>query len=222
MLLLIQLGGLTLNMNALLIITTCIVSYLALSDNYMRERYLYYPYQIQKKGEYERFITGGFLHADFPHLLFNMLTLYVFGQHIELVFQEYWGHVQIGALFYAFFYLSAIVVAGLPAFYKNRYMVGYRALGASGAVSAVVFAFILLHPWTRLLIFFIPMPAVIYGGLYLWYSYYMSQNSQDNIGHDAHFFGGVYGIAFLIALNPAYLFEFFEKIAAWQTLFRGF
>lgn len=220
MLLLIELGGLTLTMNSILIITTCIVSYLAMSDNYMKERYLYYPYQIQKRSEYYRFITGGFLHADFQHLLFNMLTLYFFGQYLEFTFVQYWGHLHIGALFYALFYLSAIIVSGLPAYYNHKFNVGYRALGASGAVSAVVFAFILLNPWNKLLIFFIPMPAVIYGVLYLWYSYYMSQNANDNIGHDAHFFGGVYGIVFLIALNPAYLSEFIDKIMQWQLLFQ--
>jgi membrane associated rhomboid family serine protease len=220
MFLLLQLGGLTLTMNTIIIIVTCIVSYIAFSDNYMKERYLYSPYQIQKRGEYYRFITGGFLHAHFPHLLFNMLGLYFFGRYIEVIFQIHWEHLQLGSLLYGLFYLSAIAVAGLPAYYNNRYFVGYRALGASGAVSAVIFSFILLNPWGGLEIFFIPMPAIVYGGLYLWYSYYMLHHGNDNIGHDAHFFGGVYGFGFLAAMNPTWLFEFFQKLLHWEVLFR--
>ncbi|TAE17399.1 MAG: rhomboid family intramembrane serine protease [Bacteroidetes bacterium] len=218
MLLLIQLGGLEITMNALIIIVTCIVSYLAENDHYLKERYLFYPYQIKRRNEGYRFITGGFLHSGYMHLAFNMFTLYSFGRLAELMFQVILEHKHLGSLVYLLFYLSAIAVSSIVSYQKHQDNVGYRALGASGAVSAVVFAIILLMPLGNLRIFFVPMPAFIFGGLYLFYSYYMSQNSNDNIGHDAHFFGALYGLLFMFAMRPQALWDFFDQLSRWNTL----
>jgi membrane associated rhomboid family serine protease len=192
---------------------------MAENDPHLKERYLFNPYQINKRGEYYRFITGGFLHAGFVHLAFNMITLYSFGGNCERVFSLIVGNEQLGGIIFLVFYLSAIVVSDMVSYMKFKDFSGYRALGASGAVSAVVFAIILLAPLNQLLFFVIPMPSFIFGGLYMFYTYYMSKHGQDNIGHDAHFFGALYGIVFMIFMRPQAFLDFFTQIAQWKGFF---
>ena len=142
------------------------------------ERLILWPPAIERKTQYDRLLTHGFIHADFQHLLFNMITLYFFGRLVEQVFVP-----RVGHLGFVLFYLSAIVVAILPTYAQHRHDANYRSLGASGAVSAVLFAFILMQPWSMIFVFFLPMPAIVYAVLYVGYSIWKDHHGGDNINH---------------------------------------
>jgi membrane associated rhomboid family serine protease len=133
------------------------------------------------------------------HLGFNMLTLYFFGRYIESAFLQIFD----SKLYYLGFYLLALVVSDIPTYFKYKNDYNYRTIGASGAVSAVVFSFILFNPWQRIGVFFIPMPAILYGFLYLGYTIYMSRRGQGSgINHDAHLWGALFGIIFPLIFEP--------------------
>ncbi len=166
-----------------LIVVTSLVSWQAWERPRLLERLILWPPAIDRQQQYDRLLTHGFIHADGMHLIFNMVTLYSFGQAMERYFTA-----RIGAVGYLVFYLSAVVIAILPTFMKHRHDAGYRSLGASGAVSAVLFASILLDPWNGIYMFFIPIPipAFIFAGLYIWYSMWMDKRGGDNVNHSAH------------------------------------
>lgn len=193
----------------LIIGITVLVSY----GSFQREDYLnkliFYPYIIEDRKEWWRFITHGFIHADFPHLIFNMLTLYFFGRNIEATFQNLFGN----NLVYPLFYLSALIVSSVPSYNKHKNHSWYRSLGASGAVSAVLFATIVFDPWQTLMFnFFIPIPAILFAVGYVWYSSKMAKQAKDNIGHDAHLWGAIYGFVFPMVLKPGILPYFFSQL----------
>ncbi|GAB4131918.1 MAG: rhomboid family intramembrane serine protease [Raineya sp.] len=181
---------------------TALTSLLAWSSPKMMQNWIFSPYQIAKKNQWYRFITSGFIHQDYLHLIFNMVSLYFLGLFAELGFAQKFGEMY--QAYFLFFYISAMVVADIPVFFKHKNNMYYRALGASGAVSAVIFAAILLEPNISLMVFPIPfrIPGVVYAVLYVLYSAYMSRNSQDNIGHDAHLYGALYGVVFIAVLVP--------------------
>ena len=181
----------------LLIAATALVSWLAFNNARLMERLILWPPAIQRRHQYDRLVTHGFIHADFQHLLFNMITLYFFGRLIERFFSAYIGEVG-----FLMFYLSALVVAILPTYLGHRNDAGYRSLGASGAVSAVLFAFILLQPWSMIYVFFLPLPAIVYGVLYVGYSIWMDRQGRDNVNHSAHLWGAGYGVLFTLLLEP--------------------
>jgi membrane associated rhomboid family serine protease len=126
-----------------------------------------------------------------------MITLYFFGRAAERFFVSY-----IGPAGFVLFYLSAILVAILPTYLKHRNDPNYRSLGASGAVSAVLFSFILLHPWSLIIVFVLPVPAIVYGVLYVGYSIWMDRHGRDNVNHSAHLWGAGYGILFTLMMEP--------------------
>jgi membrane associated rhomboid family serine protease len=181
---------------------TAILSLLAWSNPNLLQSWIFSPYQIAKKNQWYRFITSGFIHQDYLHLIFNMVSLYFLGLYAEFGFAMKFGDMY--QIYFIFFYISAMIVADIPVFFKHRKNTYYRALGASGAVSAVVFAAILLEPNISLMVFPIPfrIPGVVYAILYVLYSAYMSKNSQDNIGHDAHLYGALYGVVFIAIFVP--------------------
>jgi membrane associated rhomboid family serine protease len=152
-------------------------------------------------------VTHGFIHADWSHLLFNMITLYFFGRQTEQVMAG-----VIGPFGFLLFYLSAIVIAILPTYLRHRKDARYRSLGASGAVSAVLFAFILLAPWSRIIVLVIPMPAIVYAVLYTGYSIYMDRRGQGNVNHSAHLWGAAYGVAFTLLAEPRVLPHFLNAL----------
>ena len=181
----------------IIIIATALVSFPALQNDDLKDKYLFWPYMIRSRKEYFRFFTGAFLHADLGHLAFNMISLYSFGEVIEkYLFPQLFG--PFATVLYLLLYVLGIVFAGIPDFFKYRHEYGYRALGASGAVSSVIFAAILLYPTMGLNFFFIPIdiPGWLFGILYLGLSAYMAKRGGDNIGHSAHFWGGVFGLVF--------------------------
>ncbi len=182
----------------IIIAITSIVSYLAFSNRALLDKLFFFPPAIANRGGY-RLLSYGFIHADFTHLIFNMLTLYFFGTVIEQVFKTVFG-VTLGSLFYLLLYISALVISIAPTWLQNRQNSNYRGLGASGAVSAIVFAYILINPMNFMGIMFIPimLPAFLFGFIYIAISIYLSRNHSGNINHLAHITGGAYGILFLL------------------------
>jgi len=195
-----------------LILITVIVSILAWKKNYLFDKLRFNASHIVYDKEYYRLFTYAFLHGDGAHLFINMFVLWMFGNVIEQTYAYWWG--VKGIALFLFFYLTAIVISSLSDVKKHRENYSYNAVGASGAVSAMVFAFILIHPLEKLFILFIPIgiPAFIFGILYLIYSTYMSKKQRDNIGHTAHFWGGVYGFLFPILFKQKLIVAFFVQI----------
>lgn len=194
-----------------LIVVTSLVSWQAWERPRLLERLILWPPAIDRQQQYDRLLTHGFIHADGMHLIFNMVTLYSFGQAMERYFTA-----RIGAVGYLVFYLSAVVIAILPTFMKHRHDAGYRSLGASGAVSAVLFASILLDPWNGIYMFFIPIPipAFIFAGLYIWYSMWMNKRGGDNVNHSAHLWGALYGMMFTLLQQPELAAQFVRRLAS--------
>lgn len=191
-----------------LVLVTAAVSIYALTTPKTLERLIFWPPAITRRHQYERFITHGFVHADGQHLLFNMITLYFFGRAIEGIYTG-----LVGPLGYLLFYLGGIAVAILPSFRRHRNDASYRSLGASGAVSAVLFAFILFAPWSTIYVIVVPVPAIVYAVLYTAYTIYADRVRRDNVNHSAHLWGAGYGIAVTLLLYPRSLNLFLEKLA---------
>jgi membrane associated rhomboid family serine protease len=195
------------NQTLIIIIVTCIISYLAWQNRNIMERLIFWSPAI-KQGQIERFVTHGFIHADGLHLLFNMFTFYFFGAVIEAFYRQYFG----GAGF-VIFYLGAIVVAMIPSYIKHKNDSRYMSLGASGAVSAVLFAFILFFPWELIYIFgVIPVPAILFAVAYVWYSIKAHHQNNDNINHSAHLYGGLFGVLMTIMVEPRIIKVFFHQL----------
>jgi membrane associated rhomboid family serine protease len=192
-----------------LIAVTVLVSWQAFEKRRLYERLVLWPPGVERLRQYDRLLTHGFVHADWMHLLFNMITLYFFGRAVESVFSQ-----LVGPVVFAFFYLSAIVVAILPSYLRHRKDTGYVSLGASGAVSAVLFAFVLVSPWSWIIVFVIPVPAVVYAIAYVGYSYWMDKRGGDNINHSAHLSGAIYGLLFMLLMEPRMGLSFLQKLAS--------
>lgn len=193
----------------ILIAITAIVSWMAFNNRKLADRLILWPPAIDRHRQYDRLLTYGFIHADFAHLVFNMITLYFFGRPIERVMAQATG----SALTYPVFYLAALVVSILPSYIKNQKNPNYLSLGASGAVSAVLFAYILLAPWTIILVFFIPAPAIVYAVFYVGYSLWMDRRGGDRINHSAHLAGAAFGVMFMLIMEPQVLNIFLEQLA---------
>lgn len=173
------------------------------------------PYLITSQGQYYRFITSGFIHKDHVHLLFNMIALYFFGSVTEQVFDLIFGGWS--SVYYVALYLLAIVVSDIPTYFKHRSNPGYNALGASGGVSAIIFAFILFQPTQDICLYFaLCLPGFILGTLYLVYSYFQGKKSRDGINHDAHLYGALFGLVFCIVLYPPSIRIFWEQLSQWR------
>lgn len=195
------------NHTIIIIAITVVISFICFSNRGLKSQLIFYPPAI-KSGQLYRFITHGFIHADMNHLLFNMFTLYFFGTAIEDLYKPY-----LGGFGFVAFYLLAIVVAILPSYLKHINDSNYASLGASGAVSAVLFAYILLAPWNMLYFFgAVPIPAIVFAVGYVAYSIYSQKRAKDNINHSAHLWGAAFGIAATIALKPQVVNYFIEKL----------
>jgi membrane associated rhomboid family serine protease len=192
----------------ILIAITCAVSLVAMNKPKMMEALILWPPAVARDNDYYRLISYGLVHADFPHLLFNMITLFFFGRVMEQFYNAAMG--QFG---FAFFYVLGLVASILPTYLKNRNNAQYRSLGASGAVSAVLFAFILFQPWTTIYVFVLPVPAIVYAVLYVAYTIYSERRGGDNINHSAHLWGAAYGVAFTLALEPRVFAVFLDALA---------
>jgi membrane associated rhomboid family serine protease len=187
---------------------TALVSWQAFNNPRLLERLILWPPAIDRHKQYDRLVTHGFIHADMQHLLFNMITLFFFGRAIEPVFVE-----RIGVIGFIAFYLSAIVMAILPTYFRHQHDSNYRSLGASGAVSAVLFSYILFAPWNLIFVFFLPVPAIVYAVAYVGYSIWMDRRGSDNVNHSAHLWGAAYGVMFTLLLEPQVWGHFMTRLA---------
>ncbi len=202
--------------NLILILATVVISFQAFGSSARLSRLMFNPYVVKLRGEWYRVISHAFVHSNWGHLLVNMFVLYFFGQNMEYIFTEMYG--TAGKIYYVLLYFGGIIFATLPAFRRHVNNPGYNAVGASGAVSAVLFAHILVLPTETLYLYFaIPLPSFLFGIGYLWYEAWMDKKSTDNVAHDAHFWGALYGIAFMIAVDYQFLFSFFTQISSWVT-----
>ena len=195
------------NHTTLIIIITVIVSLLAWQNKAVFNRLIFYPPAV-KNGQWDRFVTHGFIHADGMHLLFNMFTLYFFGRAIEGLYQSF-----LFGYGFVVFYALAIVVAMVPSYIKHKDSASYLSLGASGGVSAVLFAFILLAPWEKIYLFaVVPIPAILFAVAYVAYSIYADKRGGSNINHMVHMWGGAFGVIATIILEPQVLPHFLNAL----------
>jgi len=192
---------------------TIAISMYAFSNHELMRKLIMNPYIINSRQEYYRFVTSGFIHGDHMHLIMNMLSLYFFGPTVEEIFH---AHFKLGSLYFMLLYIMAIVGSDLTTFFKNKHNPGYNSLGASGGVCAIIFAYILFNPLGELsLYFFIPLKGFIFGALYIIYSYQSSKRSYDNINHDAHLWGALFGLIFCAILYPPSIPNFIQQVTSW-------
>lgn len=182
----------------ILIAANVIFSLIGFSNAEMLNKTIGWPYYTKRENQYYRFITSGFLHGDWMHLFFNMFTLYFFGRNIEFLFE---GYGLGGTSAYLGLYFLGLIVADIPSYIKNQDNYEYRSLGASGAVSAVVFAAIVFSPWSSIYLYgALKISATVYAVLYIFYCVYMGKQKNDNVNHDAHLWGSLFGLAFTLVL----------------------
>lgn len=203
-----------------LLAVTIVMSLYAETNPIIKDKWMMNPFRVVHRGEYYRLITSGFIHSGYIHLAFNMFVLHSFGNIAEFIMGQILG--SIGTLVYVLMYLLALIFSDIPSLIKHRNRDWYNSLGASGAISAIVFFYIMFNPTGKVGFIFIPgleFPGFILAILYLFYSAYMSRNSNDRIGHDAHLFGALFGIIFSIIIYPQVIPHFIEQISSWEGFF---
>ena len=187
-----------------------IFSLYCFNDKAAMGKYLFHPYSIHHNGEHYRFLTHAFIHGDFMHLAFNCLALYSFGVALE---EGYFGNPdqfdpRYGKLYYILLFTGGIYAASITEYFRNKNNPDYSSLGASGAISSVLFCFIMVSPLSKIYFLFFPIQGWIAGILLLGVSYYLIRRKRrssysDNISHESHFWGALFGVAFILALKPA-------------------
>ncbi len=205
----------SITLTLIIVIMTSIISYQAFENNNMKQKLVFHPVSIKDRGEFYRFLTHGFLHGDLMHLIVNMYVLYTFGEQIEQVFmhENFFGPTY-GRITFIVLYFGAIIFSSIPQYIRHQDNNYYRSLGASGGTSAIVFAYIIFEPWGWFV--FPPLPGILLGIAFLFYSSYMDKKGSDNIGHNAHFWGAVFGFVFTMTMFyffvPWMVEVFFHKI----------
>ena len=191
------------SITVIIVVLTCVVSFVGFSNQRVIDELIFNPPAIHNRNEWYRFFSCGLIHADIMHLAFNMFSFYVFGRLVEDGFVQIFG--AKGLLLYALMYIAALGACLVPTYTQHRDNYHYRSLGASGAVSAVVFAGIFLYPTQGLSLMFIPIsiPGFIFGPIYLFVTAYLSKRGGSHINHSAHLWGALFGIAFLIVTSFA-------------------
>ncbi|MCL6259775.1 rhomboid family intramembrane serine protease [Aquiflexum sp. TKW24L] len=205
-----------LSATVLIIALTVLTSYLAWQKPNLLERWMFTPYQIQKRNQWDRFVLSGFIHKDGTHLLFNMFTFYFFGRVVESFLTIKFGQTT-GIGLYILFYLGAIIIADIPTYFKHREHSYYRALGASGGVAATVFGSIILMPLSDICLFgLLCLPGFALGVLFLIYSIVQSKKGGDGINHDAHLYGALFGIVFILIVSPQSALNFIDQLKSFR------
>lgn len=202
------------SITVILVIITCLISYFAFTNQGLFYRLAHWPTKEYYHKEYYRLVSSGFVHGGWLHLLINMFVFWNFGEIVEKHFNLFFGPVR-GTILFVLVYLSVIVCASLPSYFDKKSNENYLAVGASGGVSGIVFIYILLYPWRMLYLYgIIPIPGIIAGVLYLWYSSYASKNVRDRIDHQAHFYGALFGLAFVLLLKPSLFSAFLRNLVS--------
>ena len=196
----------------IIVLVTVAVSLMAMNNRELFSKLLFSPFQVYHSKEYYRILTHAAVHGGWVHLFVNMYVLYIFGQTAERYFGVY--DEGLGEVRYGLLYLGGIVFATLPTLKKHKDNFSYNSVGASGAVSAVLFSCIAFDPTMPIIFIFlpIPMPAILFFVLYLVYEAYMDKNSSDSIAHDAHYYGAVFGILYTFIGLPSSLMNFIAQI----------
>lgn len=186
---------------------TVLISVMAFSNAELKYKFMFIPHVIQNQTkQHYRFISHILIHADWMHLIFNMYVLFIFGTIVEEMIVELNG--DGGVLRYLLLYVGGAVFATLIPFIRNKENPNYMSLGASGAVSAVVFASIILAPQIKIGLVFLPaIPGYLFGILYIAFEYYMDKKGGSGVAHDAHLGGAVFGLAYVIATQ----FDAFQR-----------
>jgi membrane associated rhomboid family serine protease len=190
---------------------TVLVSYLAFQNHELMDKLQFNAAKVIHQKQFYRLVSHAFIHANWSHLLVNMFVLFFFGRGIEQYFGYYFGNRA--TVYFLLLYFGGILASNLWSLIKHQNNYYYNAVGASGAVSAMLFAFIFFNPW-ELLYFFgiLPIPGILFAIGYLFYSYHMSKKSTDNVAHDAHILGAVFGFVFPIILRPELFTQFIDQL----------
>jgi len=190
---------------------TGVVSFLAFQNADLMEKLQFNAAKIIHQKQYYRLISHAFIHANWSHLFVNMFVLYFFGRGIEQYFGYYFGNRATA--YYLMLYFGGILASNLWSLIKHQNNYYYNAVGASGAVSAMLFSFIFFNPWEKLYFFaVIPIPGILFALGYLFYSYQMGKTSNDNVAHDAHLLGAIFGFVFPILLKPELFTQFIDQL----------
>ena len=200
------------SITTVIIAISVFISYRAFNDPNLLHRLKHDPYREHHNKEYYRFITSGFVHGSWTHLIINMFVLYEFGSVVESLYNNIFGPIQ-GTIYYLLLYFGTLIVSDIPTYSKHKNNASYGSIGASGAVSGILFTYVLFAPWSLLgLMFVIPVPAIIFAVLYLVYSSWAINNTRSRIDHSAHFMGALAGMAITILLFPQVIGIFFDGI----------
>jgi membrane associated rhomboid family serine protease len=189
-----------------LFVLTILLSIYGFKRQDFLSKMLFSPYQVYHHRKWFQLVTSGLVHNDFFHLLFNMITFYFFAFHLE---------IAIGSQNFAIIYIGSLVLSHLLTLSKNKDNYNYRSLGASGAISGVIFSSILIFPTNKMIIMPIPipLPSVVFGVAYLVWCRFATSRANDNINHDAHFSGAVAGVILMLLLEGRSI------ILIWKNLF---
>ncbi|MCH7535849.1 MAG: rhomboid family intramembrane serine protease [Bacteroidetes bacterium] len=198
-------------MSIIIVVITCVISITAFSNKKLFDKFIFVPGRILGNKEWYRLVSHGFIHADGMHLFFNMFVLFLFGSKVEEYFNAIFG--DKGIYYFILLYLGGLVFASLRTLQKEKDNYMYSSVGASGAVSGVLFTAILFKPLEQLCFYgIICFPGIFWAIGYIGYSVYMSRKGTDNINHDAHLWGAIFGIVFTVILDYRILFLFFDRL----------
>lgn len=199
----------------LIIILTAAVSIPAFNNKQLFYKLDFSPYEVENRKEWYRFLSHALLHGDWMHLIFNMLVLYFFGDHTQAYFEAYAG--TKGTFYFILLYVGGVAFATLPSYKKHKHNPNYHSVGASGAVSAVLFSSVMFNPANSICLWgILCLPGIIWAVIYLIYSYRKGKQGGDYINHDAHFWGAVYGALFTLLTVPQSIPSFFTQL--WSIL----
>jgi membrane associated rhomboid family serine protease len=195
----------------IILAATILVSWRAFEQSAIFEKLLHSPYRVKHQKQYYRVFSHMLVHADGIHLALNMFVFYSFGRVLESIFTLNWGNVTGGLLFIALYALGG-AAATLPSLRKHSDNYGYNSVGASGGVSALLMAYMILFPLNEIAFFFIPMPAFIGVFVFFLLEHFMKRNVRSNIAHDAHIWGALFGIAFIAVVVPNSIPRFISQV----------
>lgn len=205
------------SLTLILIILNVGISYYAWQKPDVLNKMMMQPYLVQKKNQWYRFVSSAFVHGSWMHLFFNMFTLFFFGRSIDAWFHYLLGDPTLAAVAYFGLFILGAIVADIPTYIKNKNNFQYRSLGASGGVSAIIFASIIYSPMNDICLYgILCFPGFIWGAIYLIYTQYQTNNIDSNINHSAHLYGALFGILYAIAIEPSSLPNFISQIASWS------